>query len=169
MKKYYFIYLMMLCFMSSYTYGQSLERTVIGANGGFIANSSYKLEYTTGEAIVSTLEVGTFILNQGFNQTNPPYNVGIDPVEIQIGYKLYPNPTTNFVTLELTMTEPTDIKIEILDVRGQNISVAPKVWGITNSLKEQFDLTSLPAGIYLMRISNPSGEVGKVLRIEKTH
>ena len=145
---------------------QSLDRFVIGTTGGSASSVAGQLEFTVGEPATLTLESGTFILNQGFQQSNPPYNVATDP-EIRVEYSLYPNPTTSIVNLELSLEKAADIQIDWLDVRGRKTGIPARIWVRAQQIQEKFDLRELPTGIYLLKISSASGEVAKTLRVEK--
>jgi hypothetical protein len=146
---------------------QSLDRFVIGTTGGFATNSAWQLEFTAGEVATTTLQSGNFVLNQGFQQTNPPYNTKIEAEQIQVEYSLYPNPTTSMVYLELSLEKAADIRIEILDIRGRKTPVPDCKLKAITSVREEFDLSQLATGMYLIRIYGTSGEISKTFRIEK--
>lgn len=146
---------------------QSLDRFVIGSTGGEAIGSNVHLEFTVGEVAVQTLENGTFVLNQGFHQTNPPFNTSIDREQIRVDYSLYPNPTHDIVNLTLELERPTDIVVDILDIRGRRTGIQPQSWSNQQQIQAQFDLSSLPTGLYLMSIRGKSGDIAQSLRIEK--
>ncbi len=146
---------------------QSLDRFVIGATGGEAVNASYQLEFTVGEAVVGTAETGTFVINQGFNQSNPPYNTSIDRHQIEASYRLYPNPTQDVVQLELILSEASDLTISLTDVRGRQVGIEATRYQAVTTLDASWDLSSLAEGMYLFQIFAGSGELVKALRIEK--
>ncbi|CAL2094409.1 conserved hypothetical protein [Tenacibaculum sp. 190524A05c] len=47
---------------------QSIERSVIGVSGNIISNSSASMEFTSGQAITSTVKDGNTAITQGFQQ-----------------------------------------------------------------------------------------------------
>jgi len=75
--------------------------------------------------------------------------VGIEEVPEQSFFKIYPNPTTGFFTLELSkVSENSLVKVEIYGMRGEKILNDQ----FTGEKKHKFSLESKPAGIYFIRI-----------------
>ena len=90
--------------------------------------------------------------------TPPVPPVGIAAVE-STGFVLSPNPTKGMVTLKCT--EPMHGSAEIIDMQG-------KVWSkkvLAGHLTE-FDVSALPVGAYLVRITTDKGTTTKKLSIE---
>jgi hypothetical protein len=50
---------------------QTLSPTVLATSGGYSTGGGYSLSYTVGETIVTTLQVGNYLLTQGFQQPTP--------------------------------------------------------------------------------------------------
>ena len=145
---------------------QSLDRFVIGATGGEATNASYQLEFTAGEAATGTLESGTFILNQGFNQPSSQSNTSNQPT-IEAIYRLYPNPTKSFVSLELDLSTASPLSLSLHDIHGRQLGETISSPGYVNSFSQQWDLSQYAIGIYVIRVISPSGEAVKTLRVEK--
>ncbi len=64
--------------------------------------------------------------------------------------KVYPNPTSNYVTLEWEATEP--VQLELLDIGGRVLKRQGSLQGQQNL---SWDLGHLPKGLYLLRLKNP--------------
>ncbi|MEM7375135.1 MAG: T9SS type A sorting domain-containing protein [Bacteroidota bacterium] len=167
MKYQIWLFIALLVVGNSYLSAQSLDRFVIGSTGGEAIGTTVHLEYTVGEVATQTLDNGTFVLNQGFHQTNPPFNTSIERTQIRVDYSLYPNPTHDIVNLKLELERPTDIVVELLDIRGRRSNIPAQSWSNQQQIQAQFDLSTLPTGLYLMTIRGKSGEVAQSLRIEK--
>lgn len=77
--------------------------------------------------------------------------VGLEPGALHPGLTVVPNPFTSEVSCSLSIVEPGDLEIEVVDLRG-------KVWReereevVTREWKGHLDLNELPQGIYLLRI-----------------
>lgn len=145
---------------------QSLDRFVIGATGGEATNASYQLEFTAGEAAPGTLESGSFILNQGFNQPSSLSNTANQPT-IEATYRLYPNPTRSFINLELDLSTASPLRLSLHDIHGRQLGETISSSGYVSSFFQQWDVRQYATGIYLIRVTSPSGEVVKTLRVEK--
>ncbi len=76
-------------------------------------------------------------------------------VDFEIG-SVYPNPTTDHVTVQMNSENPMDGKIQIIDQAGrivleQNETIVEGV----NSIN--LNLSSVPRGVYRLKLSTPSG------------
>ena len=58
-----------------------------------------------------------------------------------------PNPTDGITALNLSLPEPQELTINILDVMGRTVATRTKSFGVGSS-QETFDLSTLDAGIY---------------------
>lgn len=76
---------------------------------------------------------------------------------------LYPNPAKNFITIDLSLIPQIRPNLVIMDIKGN------EVWSKTklNERKVRVDVSSYPAGTYLIRISSDKGSVVKKLLIIK--
>ena len=71
---------------------------------------------------------------------------------------IYPNPTSNFITIEIADTEQI-LAIELLDYAGKHIkSIDPKTTYV--------DLSNLTTGIYLLQITTTQGKYCEQIRLE---
>ncbi len=62
-----------------FAHAQTLSPKVISTGGGVASNGGYSLTYTTGETIIATLQSGSRLLSEGFQQ---PQNFGVLPVTL---------------------------------------------------------------------------------------
>lgn len=162
--------LLLLSFMGLIIMGraQAIERSVIGVTGGTASSGSAQLDYTVGEVAVTTLETGQFVLNQGFQQSTEGVNTSVeDPPQIRLNYKLYPNPTTDKVRLELEAAEAVDLKIIVYDTKGRITSVTSQDFNRQKAINTEFDLSQLAEGLYFIRVLSPNGEIAKSFKVEK--
>ena len=75
---------------------------------------------------------------------------GIGSVENTVGINLYPNPTKDVVTLDLTLSEASNVSVEVYNVTGQFISKSEH----NNILSTKFvlDFTNEAVGVYYAKI-----------------
>ena len=57
------------------------------------------MDYTLGEIAIATFTSGNTILTQGFHQGILKVTTSVENIDIKT--KVYPNPTTNFIIIEL--------------------------------------------------------------------
>ena len=121
---------------------------------------SLKSDFTLGEIAIETISSEDFMLTQGFHQpslgiislTEDPYS----------RISIYPNPTTDFLNLELIEFNDEYVLVNILDLSGKKIYAELVA---TNEKKHQINTSFLNLGSYLLEIV---GEKQKdVFRIQK--
>ena len=132
-----------LCF-PIFIFGQVTTPIVITNSGGTFSNSSVIMDFSIGELAVQTLQ-NNEILTQGFHQgdlkvTTAIFNLGIKT-------KIYPNPTTNFIIVELEKNVNADIKV--YDINGK-IVIEDK---LNDENEKQLDFSFLKQGNYLLNIN----------------
>jgi len=82
-------------------------------------------------------------------------NVGLKELANSIDFKVYPNPATNYLTIET----PQQAVIEITNIEGQLIK------SIVASGKTNIDVSSLTSGVYIVQVkSEKVCKVGKFVK-----
>jgi hypothetical protein len=66
---------------------------------------------------------------------------------------IYPNPATNNIQVNYNFTEATDLSWSILDVTGKNV-IAGNTGSSVSSGTLQIDISTVPAGVYVLSMSN---------------
>jgi hypothetical protein len=76
--------------------------------------------------------------------------------------KIYPNPTTDYVILELDQDNDSPVAyVSIYDMKGKSILEQP----LKGENKRQLSLSGLPVGIYLVHVrSNERSEIAKIVK-----
>lgn len=151
----------------------TLIQSVFATTGTFVEDtfppgSGLSLSYTVGEMVIKTGTSlsGTFVLTQGFQQPNLR-TVGIDDLEIELGYHVYPNPTTGPLMIELNSSQPLILYLAIYDLIGQQTLIPRQEARLMGKFTTQMDLSSLSDGVYLLAIINEKKRIIRTLRIEK--
>lgn len=101
-------------------YSNAQQTTV--TSGGDIQSSTGNASYTVGQVIYTTAYSASGTVVQGIQ--NPVIKVidGIETAsEIQLEMMIYPNPTTNFLTLNIGNYENTALNYQIHDLNGKLI------------------------------------------------
>lgn len=80
-----------------------------------------------------------------------------NPVDVAIGFKVYPNPVTNVLNIEYT-SEVTSVSV--FNLLGQQV-LSKKV----SAASTQIDMSALLAGTYLVKVE--SGNISKTLKVVK--
>ena len=137
------ILLLFLCF-PIFIFGQVTTPTVITNSGGTFSNSSVIMDFSIGELAVQTLQ-NNEILTQGFHQGDLKVTTAL--INLGIKTKIYPNPTTNFIIVELEKNVNADILV--YDINGK-IVIEDK---LNDENEKQLDFSFLKQGNYLLNIN----------------
>lgn len=116
--------------------------------------------YSNGKITGETRKGGTFVLALGSGELEP--SEGYVP-EINNIVRAYPNPFNQKVTIEFSLSTPSDVKLSIYDLAGRRIvqlingqietGYHTAVWDGSSP-----DGNPLPSGIYWIRFTGPAGE-----------
>ena len=127
---------------------QDISPQLISSCGEQFENDSYQLSWSIGECVISSLESGDYVLTQGFHQSSYDIETAIETqLGIELNLKVYPNPTSDFLTLETGQSELNEMQYQILDLKGSVLENS----NFNNNL-ERLDFTSYSSGIYFIII-----------------
>jgi hypothetical protein len=105
-------------------------------------------------AKIATINIASNDADEGSYQVNISSNAtavttAINNVQANISsYKLYPNPSTERVTVELELKSESDVKIALSDMMGREVITIAQ--GTMSSLKADFHVGSLSKGAYII-------------------
>ncbi len=154
--------------LMSFSTAQSIERSVIGATGGYAETGSVSVSATVGEIAVETVSDGNTILTQGFQQPVEGDFTSIRRPEISVNYRVYPNPTAQTLNIELSSTEIMDMEISLVDMQGRSVGLQELIQ-LSGTAQRQWDISSLSEGTYILRFVEQAGPVIHSVRIQKVH
>ena len=132
------------------------------ATGGDASGSGGTVAYSVGQ-IVYTTNIGTTgSVAQGVQQ---PFEIsvvlGIDNNAINLEVTAYPNPTTNYLTLNICKTALSTLNFQLYDIIGKLIE-SKKI----KSSIETIDMENLPTATYFLKVADNNKEV-KTFKIIK--
>jgi hypothetical protein len=138
-------------------------QTVVASSGGHFENGTAQMSFTLGETVTPTIANDSNTLTQGFHQTKLTV-VGLEELLESIGMLVFPNPTSDFITIELN-DDPTNYEVIMLDATGKLVSSSP-----VRNKTEQIDMRHLAAGSYYLNIINKENLQNRnSYQIVKTH
>jgi len=88
--------------------------------------------------------------------------IGIKPLTHHLTLSCWPNPATNMATIQVSTPLEGVAVIECYDITGQKLQTFP--WNDPSETQKVIDISSLPNGTYLLRISTEN-EQSKALRL----
>lgn len=142
-------------------YGQKSDLFALVSQGGFNHSSGMSISWTLGEFFTETVNYGDKIFTQGFQQPNIEVDKLPSPDGHTIEARLFPNPTQDWIRLQLT--EATGrYQVEVIDVTGRIFSDS---WYEKTEIL--IDVRGLPTGQYFIHVIKPSDQKRSTYSIVK--
>jgi hypothetical protein len=142
---------------------QQIKQEVIASAGGFnvASGSSISISWTLGETVIPTFSAGGLIITHGFQQkilvTTIEENI-LNPVKVTV----FPNPTSEGVTIEFETPTDGEISLYLLDNQGKMIKTE-QIEAATTT--KEIKMQDLPSGIYYLRLTK--GRLVNVYKVVK--
>lgn len=135
----------------------------VNASGGNASGSGGSASYSVGQMVYQTHLGTNGSITAGVQQ---PYEISVvtsiqKAKNIHLSISAYPNPTTNYLTLEIEAFELSNLKFQLYNALGkllQNEKIIDK--------KSSIVMSSLAPGTYLLKIVEGNNEV-KTFKIVK--
>lgn len=89
--------------------------------------------------------------------------LSVDDFEMQTSLALYPNPANSSCYVTFSVAQRQEVKIDFVNIQGQ--MVESRVVNAVGSEIQHFDLSSLAAGVYLVKVSSENDRAYKRLVI----
>ncbi len=97
--------------------------------------------------------------------TYKPNNSEIEKVKLSIDkFNIFPNPASELLVVQFNDLNVTDLKVELIDINGKSVAESTIYQGSTIAF---FDIRTIYAGTYFVRISNTKDTILKSIVIEK--
>lgn len=130
--------------------------------GGDALGSGGNITYSVGQLIHTTNTGSNGSTTEGVQQ---PYQIsiilGIEHLQIKLNFQVYPNPTANYLILNINNVELSNLHFQLFDINGKLIENKK----ITNSI-ETIQMANLPTATYFLKVINYNKEV-KTFKIIK--
>jgi hypothetical protein len=132
------------------------------ATGGNASGSGGTVAYSVGQIIYATNTGTTGSVAQGMHQ---PYEIsivlGIEGNSINLELTAYPNPASNYLTLNVGNSELSTLNFQLYDISGKLIEIRKII-----SSSEIIVMENLPSATYFLKVRNNNKEV-KTFKIVK--
>ena len=147
---------------------QNISTQSVNSSAGKLMQSNGSLCFTIGELSVSTLiDTTGNTLSGGFinSAVITTTIVSIDESNQKVlDVKVYPNPTSDLVFIDITATQLEWILVEICDMQGKMI-LNDKYAGISNKIG--INTTSFNKGTYILTLKEKNGNLLSVYKLLK--
>ena len=139
--------LFFLAFLLSFSMNAQTSHQVLSATGGDASGSGGTVAYSVGQIVYTTSTGTTGSLAQGVEQAYEIYSVGIKETALNISLSVFPNPTSDFLTLKVQDYNNEALSYNLLDEQGKSVLNEQ----ITNQ-DTQVAMSTLARGIYFINV-----------------
>lgn len=148
-------------FIAGFLSAQTVTPELVSSAGEHFENSSYRLDWSIGEPAIETYTNTSYTLTQGFHQNT--YTVTeIKSLKFsKIDITAYPNPASDFITIETFDDMLQNTIIELTDMQGR-IFLEENY----TERKKTINLLNFSEGIYFINVKS-NGRIIKSFKIIK--
>lgn len=133
-------------------------QTSVNATGSDATGSGGSASYSVGQVVYTTNNETSGSVSQGIQQ---PYEIlGVTTIDeakgITLAVSVYPNPTTDYLTLEMTELEPSNFSFQLYDTNGKLLK-NEKITGKQTNIA----MSSLAPATYFVNVIQNNKEIKK--------
>lgn len=121
----------------------------INTSGGNATGSSGTVSYSVGQVAYMTHAGTTGSVAQGVQHAFEIFNLDLEEVESSnVSVLVYPNPTAEFLTLEVKDLDHSTLGYQLYDLQGRLLKSEPMT-----DQKTKVDMRTLPSATYFIKMS----------------
>ncbi|MGD0342956.1 MAG: T9SS type A sorting domain-containing protein [Bacteroidales bacterium] len=159
------IFLCWLLCIPATLFSQQLSRQVLVPLAGLATENAISYSQTVGETAIEIVGCSDYIFTQGFQQ--PGFKATSEESPKGTGVNVYPNPVSDFVTIELYSETARTFRIDFISITGNVVMSERKVFNDKFWYKDPLSLENLISGFYLVRVYSEDGVLNRTFKIEK--
>ena len=139
--------LLILSFLLSFSLNAQTSHNVLSATGGDASGSGGSVAYSIGQIVYTTNTGTTGSVAQGVEQAYEISSVGIKETALNISLSIFPNPTSDYLTLKVEDYNNEALSYSLLDEQGKLVLNEQ----ITNQ-DTQVAMSTLARGAYFINV-----------------
>ena len=137
----------LLSFLLSFSMNAQTSHQVLSATGGDASGSGGSVAYSVGQIVYTTSTGTTGSVAQGVEQAYEISSVGIKETALNISLSIFPNPTSDYLTLKVQDYNNEALSYSLLDEQGKLVLNEQ----ITNQ-DTQVAMSNLARGAYFINV-----------------
>jgi hypothetical protein len=146
-------------------FSQQLSHQVLVPLAGLVSGSSINFSQTAGETAIEIIGCSDYVFTQGFQQ--PGFKVTAVEIPKGTGVHVYPNPVSDFITIELFGETAKTFRIDLINATGNVVMSEKKVFNDKFWFTDPLNIENLIRGFYLVRVYSEDGAINRTFKIEK--
>lgn len=152
------IILLTLCISGGSIYGQESSN----ASGGDAIGSGGTIAYSIGQVVYTTNTSTNGSVAQGVQYAYEIFSVGIKETALNISLTVFPNPTTENLTLQISDYNNEKLSYQLFDLQGKLLN-----YGQVTTQQTEINTTSLPSATYFINVVNQENKKLQSFKIVK--
>ena len=125
---------------------QTASPELLSSAGDSFNNTSYQLDWSIGECVTATHSAGSYVITQGLHQ-NSYVVTSVEDLRADIEMSVYPNPTTDFISLKVESSKVESMQYSITDFSGKVLQTSNFAGDI-----EQINFSNYASGTYFITV-----------------
>jgi hypothetical protein len=142
--------------------GLAQAQESVNASGGVATGSGGIVAYSIGQVVYTTNTGSSGSVAQGVQHAYEIFTVGIKESELNISLSVFPNPTVNNLTLQISDYKNEKLLYHLFDIQGKSLSN-----GQVTAQQTQINTSSLPPGTYFINVVNQDNKKIQSFKIIK--
>ena len=153
--------LFFLSFLFSFSIKAQTSHQVLSASGGDATGSGGSVAYSVGQIVYTTSTGTTGSVAQGVEQAYEIYSVGIKETALNISLSVFPNPTSDFLTLKVQDYNNETLSFDLLDEQGKLVLNEQ-----ISTQDTQIAMSTLARGSYFINVlqANKKIQIFKIIK-----
>ena len=132
------------------------------ATGGDATGSGGTAAYSVGQVVYTTNTDALGTVSQGVQQAYEIFTVGIKETELNISLSVFPNPTADNLTLQISNYNNEKLSYQLFDMQGKLVNN-----GQVTAEQTQINTASLPPATYFTNVVNQENKKPQSFKIIK--
>lgn len=141
--------ILILSIFSITVFSQNISPEIISPAGEIYEGADVQINWTLGEIAINTIQSSELIITQGFHQPNYIITNISEPNMNISDVKVYPNPSTDFILIDIDLKDEKKVEIQLIDMNGHMLWTK-NIKGKT--IREKIEVSTLPSGIYITNL-----------------
>jgi len=134
----------------------------VNASGGDGTGSGGTVAYSVGQVVYTTNTDASGTVSQGVQQAYEIFTVGIKETELNILLTVFPNPTSDNLTLQISDYNNEKLSYQLYDIQGKLLNN-----GQVTAQQTQINTSSLPSATYFINVVNQENKQVQSFKIIK--
>ncbi|WP_430401188.1 T9SS type A sorting domain-containing protein [Flavobacterium sp.] len=139
---------------------QAQEST--NATGGDASGSGGTVAYSVGQVVYTTNTAASGTVSQGVQQPYEIFTLGIKETELNISLLVFPNPTSDNLTFQISDYNNEKLTYQLYDMQGKLLNNGQIV-----AQQTQINMNSLPTATYFINVVNQENKKVQSFKIIK--